>query len=262
MSSRVGYYDGTKSETASTRLAVERTAGIVATYRGAAIEALYSANAGGVTEDSENVFANALPYLRSVASPGDAIARDVAWGAASWQWTKEVTVAQLGDALAARGLDVGEPRSIDLVQVAPSGRVLSARITGTLGGRDIAKDRTRYYLGLRSSLFTVAFRAGGDSEYVDAADGERLAALASLGASPARVTYSRVAGRNRGDGEQRVLGYTFTLPGRFVFTGRGFGHGVGMSQWGAEAMGREGATTEQILLHYYRGIQLTAVGGG
>ncbi len=255
-------YDGTKSEAPSTRLAVERTAGVVATYRGAAIEALYSSNAGGVTEDSENVFANALPYLRSVASPGDAIAADVTWARASWQWTREMTAPQLGDYLAARGLDIGEPRSIDLLRLAPSGRVVSARVTGTGGSRDIAKDRTRYYFGLRSALFTVDFRPGGDTEYVDASNAERLGALEALGATRSKVAYRRAAGRNREIDAPRILGYTFTLPGRFVFTGRGFGHGVGMSQWGAEAMGRGGATTEQILLHYYQGIQLTAVGGG
>ncbi|TMC35898.1 MAG: SpoIID/LytB domain-containing protein, partial [Chloroflexi bacterium] len=53
-------YDGVGNEVRSTLRAVDRTAGIVATYRGAPISALYSANAGGVTEDSENVFANAL----------------------------------------------------------------------------------------------------------------------------------------------------------------------------------------------------------
>ncbi|TMF28498.1 MAG: SpoIID/LytB domain-containing protein, partial [Chloroflexi bacterium] len=54
-------YDGLGGEDRSTVRAVERTAGMVATYGGAPIEALYSANAGGITEDSENVYANALP---------------------------------------------------------------------------------------------------------------------------------------------------------------------------------------------------------
>ncbi len=37
----------------------------------------------------------------------------------------------------------------------------------------------------------------------------------------------------------------------FIFQGRGWGHGVGMSQWGAEKMGRMGYTTEEILQFYY-----------
>ena len=36
---------------------------------------------------------------------------------------------------------------------------------------------------------------------------------------------------------------------RFVVTGRGWGHGVGMSQWGAFAYARQGATYGQIIAH-------------
>jgi stage II sporulation protein D len=38
--------------------------------------------------------------------------------------------------------------------------------------------------------------------------------------------------------------------------GRGFGHGVGMSQWGAYGLAMRGESHEQILRHYYRGAQL------
>ncbi|MBO9665513.1 MAG: SpoIID/LytB domain-containing protein [Bdellovibrio sp.] len=37
----------------------------------------------------------------------------------------------------------------------------------------------------------------------------------------------------------------------FVFTGRGFGHGVGLCQWGSRAMGMRGHSYVQILKHYY-----------
>ena len=38
--------------------------------------------------------------------------------------------------------------------------------------------------------------------------------------------------------------------------GRGFGHGVGMSQWGALAMAQRGESYDSILKHYYRGTAL------
>jgi len=41
--------------------------------------------------------------------------------------------------------------------------------------------------------------------------------------------------------------------------GRGWGHGVGMSQWGAHGMARNGAGHEQILAHYYTGTSLGKV---
>jgi stage II sporulation protein D len=43
---------------------------------------------------------------------------------------------------------------------------------------------------------------------------------------------------------------------RFVFTGKGWGHGVGLCQVGAFGMARAGSHFEDILKHYYTGIAL------
>lgn len=43
---------------------------------------------------------------------------------------------------------------------------------------------------------------------------------------------------------------------KFVFTVKGYGHGVGMSQVGANAYAKSGYTYDQILKHYYKGISL------
>ncbi|MBN1794565.1 MAG: SpoIID/LytB domain-containing protein [Candidatus Omnitrophica bacterium] len=40
------------------------------------------------------------------------------------------------------------------------------------------------------------------------------------------------------------------------FEGRGWGHGVGLCQWGAFGMAQEGRTYEEILQHYYAGAEL------
>jgi stage II sporulation protein D len=42
----------------------------------------------------------------------------------------------------------------------------------------------------------------------------------------------------------------------FVLSGGGFGHGVGMSQWGAYGQAKAGRDYQQILEHYYRGTEL------
>ena len=44
--------------------------------------------------------------------------------------------------------------------------------------------------------------------------------------------------------------------GQATITTYGLGHGIGMSQWGANGMAKEGATAEQILLHYYTGVKV------
>ncbi|MBE9546836.1 MAG: SpoIID/LytB domain-containing protein [Proteobacteria bacterium] len=44
--------------------------------------------------------------------------------------------------------------------------------------------------------------------------------------------------------------------GRIRFEGRGYGHGVGLSQWGAYMMAKEGYSYRDILKHYYPGIEI------
>ncbi len=46
------------------------------------------------------------------------------------------------------------------------------------------------------------------------------------------------------------------LPERFVLTGAGWGHGVGLCQIGAAVMGEQGYGYDRILLHYYRGADI------
>ncbi len=59
-------YRGYSSESQMGTLAVTQTSGIVATYQGKPINALYTSTCGGRTEDSENIFEFAEPYLRGV----------------------------------------------------------------------------------------------------------------------------------------------------------------------------------------------------
>ncbi len=52
---------------------------------------------------------------------------------------------------------------------------------------------------------------------------------------------------------------TFTVKyndGNFIFTVSGYGHGVGMSQYGADYMARQGFTYTEILKHYYTGTEI------
>ena len=44
--------------------------------------------------------------------------------------------------------------------------------------------------------------------------------------------------------------------GIFTFSVTGYGHGVGMSQYGANAMAADGAKWEEIVTHYYTGTEI------
>ncbi len=57
-------YGGLSTEHPLSTRAVEETRGLVATYRGEPINALYTSTCGGRTENAENIFNEAMPYLR------------------------------------------------------------------------------------------------------------------------------------------------------------------------------------------------------
>jgi stage II sporulation protein D len=57
-------YRGLTSENPLSTRAVDETRGLIATYQGEPINALYTSTCGGRTEDSENIFNEAIPYLR------------------------------------------------------------------------------------------------------------------------------------------------------------------------------------------------------
>jgi len=44
--------------------------------------------------------------------------------------------------------------------------------------------------------------------------------------------------------------------GKVTMSGKGYGHGVGMSQWGAYAMAQQGSTAQDIVLHYFTGVTI------
>lgn len=55
----------------------------------------------------------------------------------------------------------------------------------------------------------------------------------------------------------RSSDFSWTVDGDHIsFTTRGYGHGVGMSQWGANLMAEEGKTAQEIIEHYYQGVSV------
>ena len=72
-------------------------------------------------------------------------------------------------------------------------------------------------------------------------------------------TEQSIAGKNvRTALKLRSLRFTVTpTPTGFIFNGRGFGHGLGMSQWGAYNLAGRGTKYSNILSHYYQGVEMS-----
>ncbi|MCU0547991.1 MAG: SpoIID/LytB domain-containing protein [Leptolyngbya sp. Prado105] len=88
----------------------------------------------------------------------------------------------------------------------------------------------------------------GDRQSVKVS-GERIQSALNLRSTLFDVTPQQVAASKSG-GKPAL---------QFVVNGRGFGHGVGMSQWGAYNMARRGKNYQDILMEYYKNVGITTI---
>ena len=236
-------YSGIGAESESTIRAVNETAGQTVRYGGKTVEVFYFSSGGGSTEDSKNVWSGDLPYLKSVADPYENPSE-----ATKYHWTETIT----REALERKIPDVGRIQYIEIVSRAPSGRVTELRVVGDAGTKTAVREGVRGLIGydiLSSQQFTIA---GGAPVL---ADGTALqsgaAVLGGDGVSTLGGDVSVLGGYNQTD-------YSLTkfYGDSFTFVGRGWGHSVGMSQWGAKAMADSGFTYTDILKFYFTGVEV------
>lgn len=174
------------------REAVKETRGQILTYEGSPITASFFSTSNGFTENSEAIWPNSVPYLKSVESK---------WDLQSPKFSgREVfTVQEFEKKL---GVKLPNDRTIGNVTERTAGkRVAKVEINGkVVSGKDI-----REKLGLKSTDFTWE-RKGND----------------------------------------------------IIINTEGYGHGVGMSQYGANGMAAEGKGYKEIVAYYYQGVEVSA----
>ncbi len=212
------------------RAAVARTSGEILIHEGEPARAFYSSTTGLRTRNIEDIWPGSepAPYLVGVPSPGE----DSPF--VSWSWElpefmmerllREANVAG-GDvrSIVNRSTEDGEgPWMIDIVSE-----------TGTVS-MDTWSLRSR--INDAASLFP-----------------ERLPALRPDGMRYPNTVLSPEYTIRR---EVRVhqLGMNDRIDPYYVVEGAGWGHLIGMSQYGAQAMAESGSTYPEILAHYYGGL--------
>lgn len=251
-------YGGSGTEHPSSTKAVNDTSGKVLTYNGTIVEAYYHSNSGGQTEDSENVWTNPLPYLRGVADP-------YSIGAPNDTWTYVITKQAARNALIAQGLDVGDIADIKVTEYSKNGRAIKLEISGTAGKKVLEKDKIRSAFGYNNIKSTYFSINGGANK------GGELYVLGDLAQGVKKYENSSIhlltgnGLKEIGSIESPVLfdGTTYNTTQKssatsndIIFNGKGWGHGIGMSQWGAKKMADEGFNYEQILNYYYTGTKV------
>lgn len=260
-------YSGMKPESSSSYLPVDATSGQVLTYDGEIAELYYSSSAGPRTEDVKNVWGSEIPYLVSVENPYEDT-ENIPNGV----WTGTLTKEEATTIMRNKGYDVGEVTSIKATEYSDAGRVLKLEVTGTTGTQVFEREacRTIFNTITLSQMFTVK----GDNESgvnyptVAVTDGQNTAEsaidqLVMLTADGSAVLDDTVLFATNGVYQQEYAATSTEgmseVSNVYTFTGYGWGHGVGMSQYGAKGMAEAGCTYNEILSHYFVGTTLETV---
>ena len=173
--------------------AVKAVENKVMTYDGKIIQPAFFALCSGKTENAEDVWGSKVPYLLSVATPGDELAGELV---TKKEFSKDDFLKCMSSL---KDFDGKSEISFSDAVKTDGGYVKSININGKSYSGNMLQDA----FSLKSNNFTL--KKDGDT---------------------------------------------------FVFSVTGNGHGVGMSQYGADYMARQGSSFEEILKHYYTGVEI------
>ncbi len=260
-------YGGASSEGTNATNAVQSTAGQVVTYNGLPISAVYHSTSGGHTENNENTWEGMpLTYLRGKPDP-----YSTKHGLANWSYTS--TTDEIRSKLLNSGTEIGPISSIELEKYT-TGRVKNV-IIRDINGNTIIKSgkyfgklfNPNFYTyvnadSFMSNFFEIKTDFDQTSEFIimdgsgemKSVSGEGFYGLSADGTVDVLTQNSDTFD---------ILGASETISaskapsGSVRFEGHGWGHGVGMSQWGAYEMAIQGNNYVDILKFYYSGVEIS-----
>jgi len=252
-------YIGMRRTSPNTEAAAFGTAGVCLYYQGNLAETYYFSSSGGATEDVKNVWGGTnLPYLKGVIDPYETAFADriqAGYGNRKYQWSVSYTKTELAELLRGKGYQCADIVDFYVSEVSATGNPITITFLDSTG-KTYSFSRERYVrtmMGVASMNYTIE---GATKYYVNdsgtildrirgvfviGADG--VATQTELDSMPYILTANGVE-------QLKPTGDTFTIKGA------GWGHNVGMSQWGAYAMATMGKTYEDILTFYFTGTEL------
>lgn len=249
-------YKGYGSETERTNAAVDATAGKMIYYYDNVIKAFFYSTSGGHTENCEDVWDVALTYFR--ARPDNT---ETYQEKAPWLIVK--TREEVSSAVNNSGNSVGTVTGLNPQIKSSSGRIYQLKVTGTAGVTTLLKEKVRTTFSLPSTKVKII-------KYGDVPD--RVVVKSANGTNTRQISNSYIIS---GDGtikqadnglEQYIVISDDNLtnfprvapadPDTYYFAGMGYGHGVGLSQSGAQSLALLGYDYEYIIHHYYNKVEI------
>ena len=263
-------YSGLEARTNKTIRAVTSTRSLVLTYKKKLIDALFHSSSAGMTENSQDVWKNEFPYLSSV--------KDFDKNNPKIRWEKKFTNDQLQKLFP----NIGKIEQIKILDVTKTGRVKNVKVYGSFGSDNIKGIDLRKKMNLQSTL--VRFEFIEDNETIPRNKKTNLSSITSveepiiyvvkvgdslnLIANKYEVSVDAIVMLNDIQDLSLInIGQRLLIPRVqnnilsnderiLLVSGFGSGHGVGMSQWGAKYMATKGKKAEDILRHFYKGVEI------
>ncbi len=223
-------YGGTATESEKTIDAVNQTRGQLLKYNGQVAEALFFASDGGYTADAKYVWGGSVPYLTAKEDPYE-VNEKASYGT----WTVTLSAEDVAQKLLNRSINIGRISDVRVTKE-DNHTVYEVEITGSGGTHIIKNDDVRVFFGLKSQYFVISAQGGNSGS---------IAENWSLFKKNAYDYYI--------NGDFSVFADGMPSAGSFTFSGRGYGHRVGMSQCGARDMALMGFSAYKILDFYYTG---------
>lgn len=252
-------YLGRGRSTAYSDACVDEVSGMILTYNGKPAETFYHAVSGGATESAANVWGSdpsKYPYLTSVLTPEEKYSSHK-----NGMWSSSATMNEISDYILSKKAYASEFTSdiidISILETTAAGYVYKVRLTDADGNTltVTTADKVRILLSkfVKSSNFIITHGIPiikANSELSTISPGGSYPILTSAGKDS--ISYSDKIYAISSSGTAAV-----EADSSIQFVGKGYGHGVGLSQCGAHDMAELGYSFDKILSIYYPGTILT-----
>ena len=257
-------YGGLTKASTATDAAVEQTSGLFVRYNGEICQTYYHATNGGATESSGNVWMTQLPYLVGRIDEYDTT---VYTGFDNWSYT--YTADEITDILNSKGYYIGTVKSVTPTYT-ETGNIFSITFSDGNLSHTFSKSEARsilystmYGKYTYSQRFRITSASSSPTGLYINNGANSLNDINSVYAIGGKGDISKVASKGgivsvlTGSGLRTVnaSGSGVAQTGSsFIVTGSGWGHNVGMSQYGAKAMAEAGKTFDEIIKYYFSGV--------
>ena len=249
-------YGGIPSECEAVIEAVDSTCGLVVTHEGEIIESLFYSASGGHTANVKNVWGSYIPYLSGVPDPYEPE------DAPRHTWSATLTLDDIQEVLDKNDIDIGTVESLEVLND-ETGRAYELTVYGTEDSYTFKRQQTYspfFDKGVKSQKYTISPISSSTSKkfFVMGADETlRTSKFSAVSSNGKTVSLGNTFSVVSSNGTQTIT--AGDSAGGYLFTGGGYGHGVGMSQYGAKGMADLGHTYDEILAYYYPGTEIDSL---